>query len=62
VNLRRKLVELSLRRMNIDRAAVVYLLASAFYPVLKPSVFPDPWANALLHGILALAIWFIPPC
>ena len=61
MNLRRKLVELSLRRMNIDRAAVVYLLASAFYPVLKPSVFPDPWANALLHGILALAIWFIPP-
>ena len=32
--------------MNIDRWAVVYLLVSAFYPVLKPSVFPDPWANA----------------
>ena len=41
--------------------AVVYLLISAFYPVLKPSVFPHPVANAVVHGTLALAIWFIPP-
>ncbi len=58
---RRTLVELSLRRMNIDRLAVVYLLISAFYPALKPSVFPNPLASAALHLGLALAIWFLPP-
>lgn len=58
---KRTLVELSLRRMNIDRLAVVYLLVSAFYPLLKPSVFPAPWKNALIHGLLAVAIWFLPP-
>jgi len=61
LNVRRKLIDLSLRRMNIDRWAVIYLLISAFYPVLKPSAFPNPWANALLHGGLALFIWFVPP-
>ncbi len=61
VTLKRRLTHLSLRRMNIDRYAVAYLLISAFYPVLKPSVFPSPWTNALVHGALALAIWFIPP-
>ncbi len=55
------LVRLSLRRMNIDRWAVVYLLISACYPLLRPSVFPHPWLNAVIHGTLALAIWFIPP-
>lgn len=58
---RRLLVRLSLRRMNIDRYAVVYLVVSAFYPVLKPSVFPHPVANAVLHAALAGAVWFIPP-
>ncbi len=61
MSLKKTLVDLSLRRMNIDRWTVVYLLVSAFYPVLKPSVFPAPWTNALLHGALALAVWFIPP-
>lgn len=61
MTLRRHLVQLSLRRMNYDRLTVVYLLLSAFYPVLKPSVFPDPWANAALHGGLALFVWFVPP-
>jgi len=61
LNIRKKLIELSLRRMNIDRWAVIYLLISAFYPVLKPSAFPNPWANAILHGGLALVIWFVPP-
>lgn len=61
MKIRKKLIELSLRRMNIDRWAVIYLLISAFYPVLKPSAFPDPWANAILHGGLAIIIWFIPP-
>ncbi len=55
------LVRLSLQRMNIDRWAVIYLLISAGYPLLKPSVFPHPLLNALVHGSLALAIWFIPP-
>jgi membrane-associated phospholipid phosphatase len=54
-------MDLSLRRMNIDRLTVVYLLVSAFYPVLKPSVIPDPWALVRLHLGLALAVWFIPP-
>lgn len=61
MTLRRHLVQLSLRRMNYDRLTVVYLLLSAFYPVLKPSVFPQPWANAVLHGALALFVWFVPP-
>jgi membrane-associated phospholipid phosphatase len=58
---RRTLVELSLRRMNIDRWVVVYLLVSAFYPFLRPGVSPSPLTNALVHAVLALAIWFIPP-
>lgn len=61
MNIRRKLVELSLRRMNIDRWVVVYLLVSAFYPFLRPGVSPSPLTNALVHAVLALAIWFIPP-
>ncbi len=61
MTLRRRLIKLSLRRMNYDRLVVVYLVLSAFYPVLKPSVFPHPWENALQHGLLALAVWFIPP-
>lgn len=61
MSLRRRLVNLSLRRMNHDRLTVVYLLLSAFYPVLKPSVFPAPWANAALHAGLALFVWFVPP-
>ena len=58
---RRLLFNLSVRRMDIDRWAVIYLAISAFFPVLKPSVFPRPWAHALHHVILALAIWFVPP-
>lgn len=47
--------------MDYDRLVVVYLILSAFYPVLKPAAFPSPWLNALQHGLLALAVWFIPP-
>jgi len=61
VNVRRQLVGLSLRRMNIDRWAVVYLLASAFYTVLGPGVVPNPWTYAGIHGLVALAVWFVPP-
>ncbi len=58
---RRRLIELSLRRMNHDRLAVVYLVLSAFYPALKPSVFPHPVDNALVHGGLAVLVWFGAP-
>ncbi len=58
---RRRLIELSLRRMNHDRLAVVYLALSAFYPALKPSVFPRPVENALIHAGLALLVWFGAP-
>ncbi len=61
MSFRRTLIELSLRRMNIDRWVVIYLLVSAFYAVLNPTVFPDPWQNAMIHAVLAIAIWFIPP-
>lgn len=58
---RRRLVELSLRRMDIDRWAVVYLLVSAFYTVLGPGVVPNPLTYALVHAGAALVVWFAPP-
>ena len=58
---RNPLVRLSLGRMNIDRWAVIYLLVSACFPLLRPSIFPHPWLNALVHGAMAVAIWFLPP-
>ncbi len=61
MNLTHLFTQLSLRRMNIDRLAVVYLLVSAFYPLLNPGVFPEPWRNAVIHGVMALAIWFVAP-
>jgi len=61
VSLRRVLVDLALHRMNIDRWAVVYLAISAFYPVLSPGVYPDPWKNAAIHGLLAGLVWVVPP-
>ncbi len=61
MNLRRTLVGLSLRRMNIDRWAVVYLLLSAFYTVLGPGVVQRPWAYVGLHAAMALGVWFVPP-
>jgi membrane-associated phospholipid phosphatase len=47
-------------RRSIDRWAVVYLAATAFYPLLRPSGFPSPWTNAAVHTALALAIWHVP--
>jgi membrane-associated phospholipid phosphatase len=61
VTLHRLLVNLSLRRMNHDRLTIVYLVLSAFYPALKPAVFPSPWANAAMHLGLALLVWVVPP-
>ncbi len=58
---RRTLVELSLRRMNMDRWVVVYLLVSAFYPFLRPGVSPKPWVNMAVHAGLSLGVWFLPP-
>lgn len=55
------LVRLSLKRLNFDRLVVVYLILSAFYPVLKSDTFPHPWLNAAQHLTLAAAVWFIPP-
>jgi len=61
VNLRRTLVELSLRRMNIDRWAVVYLAMSAIYSLLNPDVFPAPGRFITIHVGLGLLVWFVPP-
>jgi membrane-associated phospholipid phosphatase len=54
-------VALSLRRMNIDRWAVVYLAMSAFYSLLNRDVFPAPGRFVAIHVALGLAVWFIPP-
>ena len=61
MSLKSVLVKLSMNRIDIDRLAVIYLIISAFYPLLKPSVYPHPWQNALVHGVMALAIWFLAP-
>ena len=61
MSIQRRLAELALNRLNIDRLAVVYLVVSAFYPVLNPEVFPAPWKNAAIHAVLAVAVWFVPP-
>ena len=61
MNLRRFLLELSLRRMNIDRWAVVYLGASGIYSLLTPEVFPDPGRFIAIHVVLAVLVWFVPP-
>jgi len=61
VTLRRLLVNLSLRRLNMDRGVVIYLLVSALFPFLRPEVFPSPLTNLAIHAGLAAAVWFIPP-
>ena len=61
MTLRRTLIELSLRRMNMDRWVVVYLLVSGFYPFLKPGVFPKPLINVAVHVAIALGVWVLPP-
>lgn len=60
-SLRRSLARLSLARLDLDRWTVVYLVASAFYPLLKPSVMPHPYARAAAHLGLAAAVWILPP-
>jgi membrane-associated phospholipid phosphatase len=60
-SLRRKLALLALDRLDLDRWAVVYLVVSAVYPLLRPSLSPNPWPRAALHAVLALAVWFVPP-
>ncbi len=61
MNLRRRLVELSLRRMDIDRWAVTYLVVTVIYAALNPGVFPSPWKLAAVHAGIGLAVWFVPP-
>lgn len=59
--MRRRLAELSLYRIDLDRWAVVYLVGSGFYPQLNPAVTPRPWWHLSLHLLLALVVWFGPP-
>lgn len=54
-------VDLSLRRLDVDRWVVAYLLMSGMLPLLNPSVLPNPVGNLALHCAMALAVWFIPP-
>jgi membrane-associated phospholipid phosphatase len=60
-SIQRSLARLSLYRLDLDRWAVVYLVVSAAYPILKPSLVPNPWPRFLLHVALAVAVWFLPP-
>jgi membrane-associated phospholipid phosphatase len=46
LRLRVEIARLSVFRHNLDRWAVV---------------FPDPWPRMILHVVLALAVWFLPP-
>ncbi|MFH1843274.1 MAG: phosphatase PAP2 family protein [bacterium] len=59
--MRRNLAQLALYRRNLDRWTVVYLVTSAFYPLLRPAVAPNLWAGILTHAGLALAVWYLPP-
>lgn len=59
--MRRFLAQLSLYRLDLDRWAVVYLVVSGFYPLLRPAVTPDPWFGLLVHGFMALGVWILPP-
>lgn len=61
MSLRRRLVELSLLRLDVDRWAVIYLAVTVIYAALNPSVFPAPWKLAAVHAGIGLAVWFVPP-
>lgn len=57
----RFLARLAPYRRNIDRWVVVYLAGTAFYPLLRPGIAPDPLANVAIDIVLAAAIWIVPP-
>jgi len=59
--MRRKLAELAIYRLDLDRWAVVYLVGSGCYPLLRPEVSTNPGLHLLMHLALALAVWFLPP-
>lgn len=59
--LKRRLARLTLARRDLDRWAVVYLVASGLYPFLGTPPPAGPWLRLLLHAALALAIWYLPP-
>lgn len=59
--IRRRLSRLTLARRDIDRWAVIYLVASGLYPFLGASPPAGPWPGFVLHSALALAVWFLPP-
>jgi membrane-associated phospholipid phosphatase len=56
-----ELARLALHRYDLDRWAVVYLLASALYPLLRPARDHATWERLALHALLAAAVWFLPP-
>ena len=49
------------QRLSVDRWAVIYLLASGLYPLLKPSVHPAVAERLLLHVAIAAAVFWLPP-
>lgn len=55
------LPRIAAERGILERMAVVYLITSALYPLLRPQVITDPGANLIRHAALALVIWFLPP-
>jgi membrane-associated phospholipid phosphatase len=52
---------LTLLRRDIDRWAVVYLVASGLYPFISKQPASGPWPRLALHLLLALAVWILPP-
>ena len=60
-SLRHKLARLAVHRRDLDRWAVIYLVASALYPFLRPTVEHSMWPHLGLHALLALAVWYLPP-
>ncbi len=55
------LPRIAAERGILERMAVVYLITSALYPLLRPQVITDPGANLIRHAALALVIWYLPP-
>ena len=59
--MRRRLQALALFRIELDRWAVVYLVVSGFYPLLRPDVVARPYERLVWHLGAALFVWFLPP-
>ncbi len=59
--MKRFLAQLSIYRLDLDRWTVVYLVVSAFYPLLKPAVASRLGLGLAIHLVLAAAVWYLPP-